>query len=444
MDTKPRNRFRFSTLVILIICMLGIQLVNTTATHAQEDTQKEIRCFNTFVVGEAPADSQDKSEPPPCEPAPVTSAELQKVPGEIQANAVNLMSEKFEGAFPSGLWDAFDNDGATNGEYYWDDDNYRPYEGSWSAWAAAGGADGLDPEFSNYPNNAQSWMIYGPFDLSKSGSAYFDFYYWNDSEETYDLFSWGASGDGTTFTATTVSGYSGGWVYERFNLGPWLGDSSVWIGFEFTSDYIYTYEGPYVDWIDLWSSPIQKSYPDGIFQAKFDGWILESSENSNKGGTKNNTSKFFLVGDDALNRQYRSILSFDTSGLPDNAVITRVQVWIRRGKIVGRNPFKTHKGLWVDIRRGNFGTSAKLQLNDFQKRAHKSRVGKFTYDGDRWYRAELSPVAYQYINKAGRTQIRLRFLKDDNNDFGADYIKFYSGNAPRVNTPALEIDYYVP
>src|SRR6185503_12185102 len=53
-----------------------------------------------------------------------------------------------------------------------------------------------------------------------------------------------------------------------------------------------------------------------------DGWILESFETSGVGGTKNNIATTVRVGDDAANKQYRAILSFDTSSLPDNAIIT--------------------------------------------------------------------------------------------------------------------------
>ncbi|MCQ3939414.1 MAG: hypothetical protein DPW18_20575, partial [Chloroflexi bacterium] len=44
-----------------------------------------------------------------------------------------------------------------------------------------------------------------------------------------------------------------------------------------------------------------------------DGWILESSETSGAGGTMNSSAATFNLGDDAANRQYRTILHFDTS-----------------------------------------------------------------------------------------------------------------------------------
>lgn len=51
-----------------------------------------------------------------------------------------------------------------------------------------------------------------------------------------------------------------------------------------------------------------------------DGWVLESKETSNQGGTKNSTAVTFRFGDNAQDRQYRAVLQFPTASLPDNAV----------------------------------------------------------------------------------------------------------------------------
>ena len=179
--------------------------------------------------------------------------------------------------------------------------------------------------------------------------------------------------------------------------------------------------------------------------ASYDGWILESSETSKKGGAKNNTGKTFKVGDDAYNRQYRGILSFDTSGLPDGAEIIKATLMVKRAGLVGRSPFSTHQGLRVDIRSGKFGASPRLQVSDFQARASRNLVGRFSstaYGG--WYAADLGSAAFPYIHKAGTTQFRLRFYKDDNNDWGADYFKFYSGSMSADSRPQLKVEYYVP
>ena len=180
-------------------------------------------------------------------------------------------------------------------------------------------------------------------------------------------------------------------------------------------------------------------------QATYDGWVLESAEKSGRGGTKNNRSKVFYVGDDASNRQYRGILSFDTSAMPDNAVITKITLKVKKAGLVGVNPFKTHKGLRFDIRTGKFGTRPTLQLSDFRSKASKNLAGQFSSTiSSSWYRADLANSVYGYINKTGTTQFRLRFYMDNNNDFGADYFKFYSGNAPAASRPQLIVEYYVP
>jgi hypothetical protein len=80
--------------------------------------------------------------------------------------ATLLMSEGFEGTWPSGLWATYDWDGTENGEYYWGADDFKPHGGAKSAWPARSGANGLDPASNDYPVNLVSWMVYGPFDLS--------------------------------------------------------------------------------------------------------------------------------------------------------------------------------------------------------------------------------------------------------------------------------------
>jgi hypothetical protein len=180
--------------------------------------------------------------------------------------------------------------------------------------------------------------------------------------------------------------------------------------------------------------------------AAHDGWVLEKGEKLNTGGTLNATSTIFRLGDDNLKKQYRSILSFKTSGLPDTAVITSVTLKIKQQSVTGRATFKMFQGLLVDIRRGTFGTPA-LQLTDFRATANKTGIGPFTAPAvGGWYTFDLT-TAKGYINKlatnSGLTQFRLRFKLDDNNNAIANYISFFSGNSA-TNKPRLIIQYYVP
>ena len=229
----------------------------------------EIRKSGSVILGQPsfvngglkpiPGTPDAKLKPNPVNPAPAATEAVQ-TPVKA-AGWSTIMSEDFEGAFPTGSWSAFDGDGATNGEYYWAADDYKPYSGLMSAWPAKGGANGLDPTSFYYPNNVNSWMMYGPFDLSNSSDAELLFYYWNSSEPNYDYFGWYASTDGSNFYGTGVSGNSGGWLYVNFDLtavptlGNITGSSSVWIVFGFTSNANnaggINYDGPFVDNIVL-------------------------------------------------------------------------------------------------------------------------------------------------------------------------------------------------
>ena len=92
------------------------------------------------------------------------------------ATFVNIMTEGFEGFFPedSPNWYPSDNDVPPElyGEYYWDDDDFLAYAGSWSGWCAGGGSSGV-PGSNNYANNMNSWMVYGPFSLADAVDASF-------------------------------------------------------------------------------------------------------------------------------------------------------------------------------------------------------------------------------------------------------------------------------
>jgi hypothetical protein len=175
-----------------------------------------------------------------------------------------------------------------------------------------------------------------------------------------------------------------------------------------------------------------------------DGWVLESSERSSVGGSFNATQTTFILGDNAQKKQYRSILSFDTAALPENARITSATLKVRKGVIAGGfNPVAKFGGFIADVRKGVFGKSP-LAVGDFQAKATKT-VGPFkpALVGG-WYSLDLI-AAKGSLNTLGTTQIRLRFNLDDNNNAIANLINFYSGNTPTLAyRPMLTINYSIP
>jgi exo-beta-1,3-glucanase (GH17 family) len=174
-----------------------------------------------------------------------------------------------------------------------------------------------------------------------------------------------------------------------------------------------------------------------------DGTIRECSETSGTGCEVDSSSATLIVGDDSSDHQYRGFLSFNTSGLPDNAVITSVKLKVRLEGVIG-NPFYKRRQLKVDACH-YFGASENLQATDFQAGEDCITAGAFNnkplHD---WYIAELDSSAFSYINPAGATQFRLRYNRDDDNDQRADQIKVYSGDANDENKPILVLRYSIP
>jgi len=179
----------------------------------------------------------------------------------------------------------------------------------------------------------------------------------------------------------------------------------------------------------------------------YDGWVRESTETSGTGGASDPTSTTFLLGDDASDRQYRAILHFDTSTLPDDAIVKKATLKIKRNSTVGTDPFSTHGNIVTDIRSGAFYGNPALQWIDFKAVPSLLFAGTIlnTPTVDNWYIGDLKDTALPFINRSGDTQLRLRFYTDDNDDAGADYLRFYSGNHSfSTYQPVLEVDYDTP
>lgn len=164
---------------------------------------------------------------------------------------VELLREDFEGVFPSGNWNVFDCDSTMHGEYYWGRDDSKPHQGSHSAWCAAGGANGCDPTSDDYPNDACSYMVNGPFDLSDAGGAHLNFYFWMDTEDDADSFMWFVL-RGDSLFGTITSGKTGGWISQNEDLSSFaernfLGAPQIFVGFVFLSNGNNTNKGVFLD-----------------------------------------------------------------------------------------------------------------------------------------------------------------------------------------------------
>jgi len=157
---------------------------------------------------------------------------------------VTVFHEDFEGAFP-GQWELR----PSTGDYLWGKRNCRPHAGSYSAWGVGGGDGGASlPCGSNYPDDVQTAMVYGPFSLEGASAAELALQVWLNSESFVDELFVGVSTDGTSFFGVSDSGGWQDWDEWGLDLGNFVDEPEVWIGLIFESDYSVNYaEGVYVD-----------------------------------------------------------------------------------------------------------------------------------------------------------------------------------------------------
>ncbi|MFZ5856174.1 MAG: beta strand repeat-containing protein [Chloroflexota bacterium] len=235
-------------------------------------------------------------------------------------------------------------------------------------------------------------------------------------------------GSGTTYTVTVKTGLGNGTIRLDVLDNDTIMDAALNpLGGSFAGNSFYT---------------VNKTLQYQSINTN-DGWTLESTATSNRGGSFNATTTTFNLGDDASRKQYRAILHFNTATLPDTAVITSVTLKIKKATGSKGNT-STLGALLVDMKKPSFGTAV-LAKTDFEAAAGKSSIFDLFKIASGWYSATMKSTGFTYVNRTGTTQFRLRFTKGDDGDSLADYLVFYSGNVAAVaSRPQLIINYYVP
>ncbi len=170
--------------------------------------------------------------------------------------------EDFESSWPASGWDISDQSDIDGGEYLWGKRDCHPHTGTYAGWSVGGGDQGSALACdSEYPLNANTWAIYGPFDLSEATSASLEYHLWGITESgdgcPYDYLFVGDSIDSINFTGSRTCGNAttgdagNGYHHLTHDLSSRLGESRVWIAFVFISDDVVTDIGFTVDDITL-------------------------------------------------------------------------------------------------------------------------------------------------------------------------------------------------
>ncbi|HET9234753.1 MAG TPA: T9SS type A sorting domain-containing protein [Candidatus Eisenbacteria bacterium] len=157
---------------------------------------------------------------------------------------------------------------------------------------------------------------------------------------------------------------------------------------------------------------------------------------------------------------YRSILSFDTSAIPDDATVTAARFYVTRTGLIGVNPFSSGAlGIpQVDVMQGTFGDPI-LEADDAFTAATASNsgflAGNVASNGDA-VGVEITGAGLAAINRTGLTQFRLYFPNSGSSS-GSDAVSFSDGDDPGLpggffslaaymgtSAPFLDVSYTVP
>ena len=173
----------------------------------------------------------------------------------VAQDTANIVTEDFEGTFPTGLWNIYAQQDFTDA--YWGIEQVA--SNNKAAWCAGSGTQAIIYG-TGYANSMKSWMVYGPFDLTDASWAALNFYYYNSCEPGVDKFWWLASEDGINFSGFFLSDTSATsqFQFQSFDLtnvptlGNLTGKSGIYIAFLFqSSESISNYWGAIVDNISL-------------------------------------------------------------------------------------------------------------------------------------------------------------------------------------------------
>jgi hypothetical protein len=179
--------------------------------------------------------------------------------------------------------------------------------------------------------------------------------------------------------------------------------------------------------------------------AAADGYMFESNENSNIGGTGSSASGYYIfTGDQNYDKQVKGLFSF-APNLPGGAVITGAHFAMKLSGYVGTNPFSTHGSFLADMGIPYFGGSASLAASDFEAAAWETDAASCTTapDAGGWFYCNVYNPGDIPTN--GTVQFRTYFTLDDNDDGAADLVRWFSGGYTTLSfRPYLVIDYYIP
>lgn len=211
-----------------------------------------------------------------------------------------------------------------------------------------------------------------------------------------------------------------------------------------TTDGTYAYavgSGTNIGLYNISTNSTLKESPAGVFAVgDVCGTVVQASSVASEDGYVKATAAGGSLAIGSLTTPYigrgtdslfnRAVLSFDTSALPDGAVVTRAYILLTYSTISG-DPWANPAGnsMVIDVMNGTFGTAA-MQTTDWAAAPTASAVAtvaKWTTGTKQ--SSDFNASGLSAINKTGKTQIKLRF---SSNQTATNYIGITEGAGAKL------------
>jgi hypothetical protein len=98
------------------------------------------------------------------------------------------------------------------------------------------------------------------------------------------------------------------------------------------------------------------------------------------------------------------------------------------------------------VKTGAYGSGNSLAASDFEAASTAGQVTSLSNptSNGQWASGFFDSAGRAAVNLTGRTQVRLWFNLDDNDDTSGDYMGFNAGEATSASRPVLIVNYTVP
>lgn len=175
-----------------------------------------------------------------------------------------------------------------------------------------------------------------------------------------------------------------------------------------------------------------------------DGYAQTGTATGTTGSTFSAGSSVY-VGEN-LDRAQRGVLSFNTSSLPDGAVVTGVELRMYYSQTPFGTAWTTLGSLVADVRNGCLGTGCALAASDWEAAASASGVITFARPSTTAIGTQVAGTmasgGLAHVNRTGTTQLRIRFTTHRDADGMSDYLVFAGGDfTTAAYRPVLVVRY---